>query len=337
MKIAIIADTHRGVRGDSDIFETNVELFDHQILFPFLRKHEIKTLIHLGDLVDRRKFIAFNTAQRLRKNFLEPLDQMDIHRICLVGNHDIFFRENLTVNAQFELLENWTIVDRPWNFNFGGLESLLVPWMCDANEKEIQNKIKTWHGKAVFGHFELAGFEMERGRIMDKGMDAQALERFELVASGHYHHQSQRGNVRYVGATREMTWADYDDPRGFHVLDTDTLQMEFIKNPYPVFMKIDVSEQLDENIDVANKVIRLTATENLKSVDLERIVQKIAKDNPASVQVVEKPVKFAPTDIELTDTLSMLMDSASEMDCDKDSLRGLLMELYKEAETSANP
>ena len=39
------------------------------IFFPYLEKHNIKTVIHLGDLMDRRKYVSFKTAKNLEKDF----------------------------------------------------------------------------------------------------------------------------------------------------------------------------------------------------------------------------------------------------------------------------
>ena len=35
-----------------------------------------------------------------------------------------------------------------------------------------------------------------------------------------------------------MYWNDVDDPRGFHIFDTDTFKLEFIQNPYTMFEKV---------------------------------------------------------------------------------------------------
>ena len=39
--------------------------------FLILKEHNIKTLIHLGDVVDRRKYINFRVADNFRKKFLK--------------------------------------------------------------------------------------------------------------------------------------------------------------------------------------------------------------------------------------------------------------------------
>ena len=70
MKIAILNDTHFGVRNDSEAFRNYQLKFYDKIFFPYLKEHNIKTLIHLGDVVDRRKFINFQTASLFRKHFL---------------------------------------------------------------------------------------------------------------------------------------------------------------------------------------------------------------------------------------------------------------------------
>ena len=59
MKIALLNDTHFGARNDSLIFDDFFHKFYNEIFFPYLKEHNIKTLIHLGDVVDRRKFINF--------------------------------------------------------------------------------------------------------------------------------------------------------------------------------------------------------------------------------------------------------------------------------------
>ena len=57
MKIALLNDTHFGARNDSLIFDDFFHKFYDEVFFPYLKEHNIKTLIHLGDVVDRRKFI----------------------------------------------------------------------------------------------------------------------------------------------------------------------------------------------------------------------------------------------------------------------------------------
>ena len=59
MKIALLNDTHFGARNDSLIFDDYFHKFYNDIFFPYLKEHNIKTLIHLGDIVDRRKFINY--------------------------------------------------------------------------------------------------------------------------------------------------------------------------------------------------------------------------------------------------------------------------------------
>ena len=80
MLIAIICDTHYGAKSDSSVLLDNQKLFLDNIFFPTLREKNIKTVIHLGDLVDRRKYINFNTSNRMRTDFLNPLQDYAVHK-----------------------------------------------------------------------------------------------------------------------------------------------------------------------------------------------------------------------------------------------------------------
>jgi thiol-disulfide isomerase/thioredoxin len=61
MKICLLGDTHFGVRNDSKAFHAYYEKFYSQVFIPYLLEHKIDTVIQLGDLFDRRKYINFNS------------------------------------------------------------------------------------------------------------------------------------------------------------------------------------------------------------------------------------------------------------------------------------
>jgi hypothetical protein len=71
--IAIINDTHFGARNDSPIFLEHFMEFWEQTFFPTLEERGIKRIIHLGDFMDRRKYVNFHTLHQVRTRFLEPL------------------------------------------------------------------------------------------------------------------------------------------------------------------------------------------------------------------------------------------------------------------------
>ena len=91
MKAVIINDTHFGYKADSSIvLEYFLNFFEKQ-LFPYMKENKIKTIFHLGDLFDRRKYINFRTLNKIRERFLEPLQENGIRVHIICGNHDTFF------------------------------------------------------------------------------------------------------------------------------------------------------------------------------------------------------------------------------------------------------
>ena len=46
MKVAILNDTHCGVRNSSDIFLQYQERFYEEVFFPYLKEHNIKNILH---------------------------------------------------------------------------------------------------------------------------------------------------------------------------------------------------------------------------------------------------------------------------------------------------
>jgi len=46
MKVAILNDTHCGVRNSSDIFLNYQRRFYEEVFFPYLKEHDIKQILH---------------------------------------------------------------------------------------------------------------------------------------------------------------------------------------------------------------------------------------------------------------------------------------------------
>ena len=88
MKVAILGDTHFGSRNDHQAFHDYFEKFYSDIFFPYLKENDIKKVIQLGDLFDRRKYINFYTLKRSREYLFDRLVEAGIQMDVFVGNHD---------------------------------------------------------------------------------------------------------------------------------------------------------------------------------------------------------------------------------------------------------
>ena len=71
MKVAVISDTHWGARNDSQAFMNYFRKFYEEVFFPTLQERGIDTIIHMGDVVDRRKFINWKTVFQMREMFFD--------------------------------------------------------------------------------------------------------------------------------------------------------------------------------------------------------------------------------------------------------------------------
>ena len=102
-KVACITDTHWGARNDSLAFLEYFHKFYDNIFFPYLEANNIRTVIHLGDIVDRRKFINYIILHKFKNDFIFRLKKMGIDFHVIIGNHDVPYRNTNEVNSMREL------------------------------------------------------------------------------------------------------------------------------------------------------------------------------------------------------------------------------------------
>ena len=349
MKIALITDTHWGARGDSSAFAEYFNRFYYDHFFPYFATHCITNIFHLGDIVDRRKYINFVTARHLRK-FVEHCDVSGIRLDVIIGNHDTSFKNTNEVNSMRELFEHSTYnihyYPDPGVVSLGGTDIAVLPWICSGNYEESMEFIKNTSAQILFGHLELAGFEMYKGAVNDHGFDSKIFDKFDLVCSGHFHHKSTRGNINYLGAPYEMSWSDYNDPRGFHVFDTETRELEFIRNPLTMFNKVHYHDQdktLDEIMDMdfdhyKGSYVKLIVHTKTNPYWFDMFVDKIEKAGVLDLQVVDDNLNLQLEDDddivnEAEDTLTVLSKVVDQVESrvDKKVLYTFLSSLYNEA------
>ena len=252
MKIALITDTHFGVRSDSPAFAKHQQKFYDDIFFPYLEKNNIKNLIHLGDCFDRRKFINFKTLNDFRNKFLLRLWDLQIDSHFIIGNHDTYYKNTNDINAQSELFTTFDgkhepyIYHKPKVVEFDGFRILMVPWICPENAQETKMILEQESADLICGHLEVKGFEMHKGVINNHGLESTYLKRFEKVFTGHFHKKSDNGHVYYLGTPYEMVWSDYKCPKGFHIFDTETRELTRILNPYTIHRKIYYNDEKND-------------------------------------------------------------------------------------------
>lgn len=314
MKIAIITDIHFGVRGNKDSFLNNASRFFDEIFFPTLDKENISTVIDLGDTFDNRKSGNYSTLYRANEMFFKPMQDRHITYHSIIGNHTAYFKNTNSINTM-EMLGldkgmNFNIyVDDPVEVWFDGLKVLLVPWITPENAQSTLDKIKNSTSDIVMGHFELNGFEMQRGMVCQSGMSTKIFKPFDAVYSGHFHHPSDKGKIRYLGAPYEMNWSDHEGRRGFHILDTETRQLTFHANPFRMFHKLEYDDtDLDvEDIEklelphLTDSYIKVIVKVKTNPYLLDLFMDKLAKENPADIKILEDAVHEFDSDEDIID------------------------------------
>ena len=347
MKIALITDTHWGVRNDQIAFLDNNKKFLDDIFFPYLDLHGISNVVHLGDLVDRRKYLNINTAKRLRDDFISPLRDRGITAHLIIGNHDTYYKNTNTVNSIREFYnDDFIIYERATEVKFDGVPILFIPWICEDNRDETIEIIGKTNAQIAMGHLEIAGFEMYRGSPVSHGDDRSLFGRFDLVCSGHYHHKSSHGNINYLGSHAEFTWSDYDDPKGFHILDTETRELTFVVNPHKMFRKIwynDKDKTSEEVMDrdfskYAGAYVKLIVSNKDNPFVFDLFTTKLYEALPLEVTIVEDHRNMdtiSEEDLldEAEDTLTILSKyiGTIESNVDNKDLDNLMRSLYHEA------
>ena len=242
--------------------------------------------------MDRRKYVSYRIAKDFRERFVDKFANINLH--MLVGNHDTFYKNTNAVNSLHELVDgrydNISVYEETTEVEFDGCKILFVPWINADNMNHTMKMLKQSDAQIVMGHLELNGFEMQKGMIMDHGWDKQEFNRFDMVMSGHYHHKSDDGQIYYLGTPYEIYWNDWNDPKGFHVFDTEKRELERIVNPLSIFSKIYYDDSQEINYDMSsykNKYVKLVVVNKKDLYGFDKFVDKLLQADCYEVKIID--------------------------------------------------
>ncbi len=237
-----------------------------------------------------------------------------------------------------------TVYDKPTEVSLTDDHKVLfVPWICDDNEEETKELIEKTRTNVAFGHLHLVGIEQNKGSFSIDGYSSSMFKAFQRVFSGHFHHRSTTGNITYLGNPYEITWSDYNDPRGFHIYDTETMEVEFIPNPNSMFYKIYYNDEKNDYGDLSkyeNCYVKIIIENRNNSYLFQILMDKLVDVGVGHISVVDNlfDIEDMGDDIEnmedVEDTMSIIKSCVDGLQIEnKESLNLLMQNLYNEALT----
>jgi len=345
MKIGIINDTHFGARNDSPIFLEHFLCFFEEQFFPYLLKNNITTVFHLGDLLDRRKYVNFHTLSAVRNRFIKPLVDMNIDFYCTIGNHDTYFRNTNTINSVSELFsDKMHIISSPSEVEVAGVKFALFPWINKSNIDDSIDLIKNTNAEYAAGHLEIKGFEVISGVKHEEGLESSLFSKFDRVFSGHFHGKQSGQNIDYLGTQYQITFNDMNQRKGFHVFDTDTRELEYIKNPNRLFYQLKYD---DKNYDMSEtdfakyskSFVKVIVETKSNPIAFDSFVQSLYDSGAYEISFIEdysdqQTMSSSVNDVS-KDTLTLINEEVDSMENieNKVKLKKMIHDLYLESLT----
>ena len=342
MKVAIITDQHFGARKGSKHLHDYFKKFYDEIFFPYLEESGIKTVIDMGDTFDNRRSIDLWSLEWAKENYYDRLEKMGITIHTIVGNHTAYYKDTNSINSVDLLLKqykNVKVYSECTEVVLDKLNILFIPWINAENTQSSIDSIKNSTSKVAMGHLELNGFRAHRGHVMEDGMASELFDKFQRTFSGHYHTRSNDGQIFYLGNPYEMFSNDVNDPRGFTIFDTKTLDHEHIDNPFRLFYHIyyeDTPYQTFDTREFESKIVKVIVKKKTEPKKFEKFIDKLYSSGIQELKIVEN-FNFTESETfeveETENTISILNRyiDESEFEGDRTVIKGILQKIYSQA------
>lgn len=285
MKILIIGDVHWSqyssiVRKRGKQFSVRLENLITSVNWAetFAETARCDSIIYVGDFFDRPDI----NAEELTA--LNAISWSNIHHTFLVGNHEMA-SSDLTYSSShvFDIFRNASVIAQPCKYIVGiapyQKELCFLPYTLSSDELCIKELFGApTLPRVVISHNDIADISLGRFKSIH-GFKLQDIEdNCSLFLNGHIHNGSHiTQKVINVGNLTGQNFSEDGFTYQHHivVLDTDTLELRFIKNPYALnFYKLEFETDDFSRLDkTENAVITCKVSDKNKQLLTDYISQ----------------------------------------------------------------
>jgi DNA repair exonuclease SbcCD nuclease subunit len=341
-RVAFISDIHLGVHQNSQTWH-DIAINYAYWLKDQLHDQGIKDLIIAGDIFHNRHEIGVNTLH-VAYRFFKILEDFNI--VAISGNHDAYRKNTSDINSISILNgKNITIYDSLHQEIINGKKITFCPWGTELTD------IPTCD--IIIGHFEIINFRMNQIRVCDHGLQTDGLlDKADMIITGHFHYREHRKyengkSIIYLGSPHELDFGDRDQVKGITIIDTNTLNVEFIENTVsPKHKNISVSklsESTPEEIEklVSNNIISLHVDTKTSPQNVDLILSKFGGYKPLQMRTEFSTFEENYVNAEDLESLSFDIETAIHefvnlltADVSKKDILDKCIEVYKLSQTS---
>lgn len=297
MKILLFSDVHWSattsiVRSVADQYTTRLQLLlesmnwvnDQAVV------HQCDFMICAGDFFDR------TTINDLELTALKDIKWNNLPCYFLVGNH-----ESSVADLHLNLLkalenEKHIIVDTPeFSLNVDDCVINFLPYIVDPEKKPLLDYFTCFDSNKrhiIISHNDLAGIQYGKFLSTAGFSIDEITQTCDLYLNGHLHNSEKlTDKILNLGSlsAHNFTNDSFKYKYGAWVLDTETLQLSFLENPYSLnFYKI-IIEQQNDFTQLANLKQNAVVAINCKKDLIDELKNKFDADYYTNI-IVKKLV-----------------------------------------------
>jgi DNA repair exonuclease SbcCD nuclease subunit len=359
--MCFISDIHFGRKNNSEKYLEIIENFFYKTLSKVISDYKIKDVRILGDLFENRNNLNVRTLNAVLAMFRWYQKEFpNVTFTVLVGNHDQYYHNRIDVNSIEAIREfvNIKVIDKVTEETIGNKSIVMFPWISAESEAEVKFKSITKGEKKYdlcLGHFEIKGFEMQRGYPAEHGIEQGTFKNFKRVFTGHFHirNTSNDGKISYLGCPYQMDWGDYGNEKGIHIYDLDTNETTFIQNDdSPKFIKITTEDFAIKNMEkiklAKGNFVKLIIERKIQESTLIKLIQRVESLQPVNLEIDNQVVddiaeseeakkmleQYQHSVGKATDSKTFMTEYVNSVliadeGIDKNTIRGILEELHQ--------
>ena len=216
-------------------------------------ENDIKHIVNMGDLFDRPE-INSNAFVPVFRKLLEISKDAKIYSI--IGNHEL--KDKAGNDTLVETFSSFgTFIQNSETINIDGIDYDFLSYT--DNIQDIPNK-----GRVLFGHLEVETFYYNpKRKIEGSAFQPEMFDQYDLVISGHLHHEQHRDNFEFVGSPYPTNRGEGGKKNYFAVINGNSCELiEY--NDGPDYITIEANN-FNEDIDYTNKIVTVQISKKVEN------------------------------------------------------------------------